>query len=370
VSQSVDRDHPAVHRTGRFVLPPPPPTSTVAAVGLFVVVPVMLTLVLALSGFTDGHVESVDFAQEYWPAASRVVHGLNPYALSWQRVSLGVSFPYPALTALVFVPFALLPLAVACNLWACATILSLVIALRVVHVRDWRIYGLVFGLVPVLDAWRTGNFTLLFCLGLALIWRYRERPIVAAAIVAVMVSLKPFIWPIALWFIATRRYKAAASVAALTLAINLAAFGTLGFSTVHGYLHLSSLVTHTQYREGYTLLALVLRTGVPTSMAKLFAIAVAAIVALMVVRLGRRGSELAALVLAVTVVLLATPVLWNHYFALLLIPLGIARPRLARPRRLVGMPSNPTVSIRGRQRLAHCRAHHRRHYPQAQHRGR
>ena len=242
---------------------------------------------------------------------------------------MGVAFPYPALTALVFVPFALLPLGFADDLWTFATIVSLVIALRVVGVRDWKIYGLVFLLTPVLVAWHTANLTLLLCLGIALTWRYRDRQLVAAVIVAIMVSLKPFIWPIGLWLIATRRYKAAATAAALTLAINVAAFGAIGFGAIKGYLHVTSLVTDTQLRAGYTLLALALRTGVSAPVAHVLAVAVPAIVALAAVRFGRRRSDLAALVVTVAVILLATPVLWNHYFALLLIPLAIASPRLA-----------------------------------------
>lgn len=312
----------------RFVLPRPPSVWTAVTVALLAVLPVMVNFGVARAGFVDGHVQAVDFGQEYWPAAARVLHGLNPYALSWQRVSLGVSFPYPALTAVAFVPLALLPHGLADDIWSAATILSLVVALRVVRVADWRIYGLVFLLTPVLVAWHTANLTLLLCLGLALLWRYRDRRLVAAALVAIMISLKPFIWPIGLWFLATRRYRTAIAAAALTLAINLAAFGVIGFGAIRGYLHVSSLVTHTQYRAGYTLLALAVRTGVSSSAANVVALAVPVILALVAVRCGRRGSELGALALTVIVILLATPVLWNHYFTLLLIPLAIYRPRL------------------------------------------
>ena len=44
--------------------------------------------------------------------------------------------------------------------------------------------------------------------------------------------------------------------------------------------------------------------------------------------LGRRGRELGALALAIGVTLLATPIVQLHYFAFLIVPLALARPRL------------------------------------------
>lgn len=43
---------------------------------------------------------------------------------------------------------------------------------------------------------------------------------------------------------------------------------------------------------------------------------------------GRRGQELGALSLSLGAALLATPVLWTHYFSVLIVALAIARPRL------------------------------------------
>ena len=55
-------------------------------------------------------------------------------------------------------------------------------------------------------------------------------------------------------------------------------------------------------------------------------VAVAAIFALLLLR--RRGDE-TTFATAVVSALIATPILWTHYLVLLLVPIAIARPRLA-----------------------------------------
>jgi hypothetical protein len=296
--------------------------------GLLLALPLLLTLDVARSGFVHGHVQSVDFGQEFWPAASRVVHGLDPYNISWQRVKIGIAFPYPAFTALFFVPFALIPHGLSDDLWTGLAVLSLVSSLRLLDVRDWRLYGLVFLFAPVLDAWRSANLTLMLCLGIALMWRHRERPFVTGLTAALLISLKPFVWPIALWLLATRRYLAAAYALGCVLTINAAAFGLLGFGAIHGYLHVSQLVTSGEYRVGYTLVALGLHAGVAAPVATGIAITAAIVVALLTFQYGQRGCDEPSMTFSVALILLATPVLWNHYFALLLVPLAVARRRL------------------------------------------
>jgi hypothetical protein len=52
-------------------------------------------------------------------------------------------------------------------------------------------------------------------------------------------------------------------------------------------------------------------------------------VAVACVVLGRRGRDEGALALAIAVSLIAAPLIWMHYYALLIVPLAIAYPRLS-----------------------------------------
>ena len=275
------------------------------------------------------HILATDFHHEFWPAAHLVTSGVSPYQGSWQHISSGVAFPYPALTALVFVPFALLPHGVADGVFTAVNIGAVLGTLRVLQIKDRRLYGLVLMWPVVVQAWQTANLTLVLGLGIAWLWRKRDQPVVAGALVAVMVSLKPFIWPLGLWLLVTRRYMAAAYAIASGLAINVIAFAVLGFGQWHRYEHVARAVTNVMYKRGYDLVALAMHLGAGHRVAYAVAVAVAAFVAVACVYVGRRGKSQTALTLCIALSLLATPVLWAHYFALMVVPLALARPRLS-----------------------------------------
>ncbi len=289
--------------------------------------PVIATVWL-LHGVFAGGIAAVDFNNEYWVAGSRLISGGELY--SWSRLSIanGAAFPYPAATAVLFVPFALLPRILADTLFIAICMISVVATLRVLDVRDWRVYGISFLSCPVVNAWQTGNLTVILALGLALIWRYRDRPVVAGVLVALLISLKPFVWPVALWLLATRRYAAAAYCVAAGLVINCAAWAIVGFGQISRYLHLSVEVTNALDRGGYGIVSIAYRLGLSHASAMMAEIVLAATVAIVTLVLARRGREQVAFTACVVVMLIASPLLWNHYFAILLVPMAIARPRL------------------------------------------
>jgi hypothetical protein len=296
---------------------------------LFAVVPVLFTL-WEIKYSIHKHSFAIDFDHEFWPAAHRLLHGLAPYNRSWMNISGGVAFPYPALTAVAFVPFALLTHGVANWAFTIVNIAAALLTLWVLNVRDWRLYGLTMILWPVVLAWQAANLTLVLALGMAVLWRKRDHPLLAGLLVAAMISLKPFVWPLALWLLATRRHRALGYAASFGLALNLAAWGIVGFGQIHAYTALTSAVNHVMDRRGYSIMSLVMQLGGSRGLAYALGIPVAAAVAVACVIAGRRRHARAALTLAVAECLLATPVLWTHYFALLLVPLALHRPRLDR----------------------------------------
>jgi hypothetical protein len=294
---------------------------------LFACVPAVLTVV-SFVVFRSIHSFAGDFHKEFWPAGLRVLHGQSPYLLGRRQIDSGLAFPYPPLSGLLFAPFALLTRGTAGILFTLVCFAALFGTLRILEVRDWRLYGLVLMWAPVLNAWQSANLTLVLALGLAIIWRYRDRPVVAGMTAAVAISLKPFVWPVALWLVATRRYRAAGACLFTGLAINSLGFGVLGFDQVSRYLTDGSRVAEAFFRNAYTPVALALHAGLSSPAAVAVGVVVAVAAALACVLVGRRGDDLGALALGVAVMLLATPVLWMHYFAIAVVPLAIARPRL------------------------------------------
>lgn len=295
---------------------------------LFVCVPAIWTIV-AISIFRSIHSFAGDFAKEFWPAGLHLIHGQTPYLLSHAQVADGLAFPYPALSAVLFAPFALLARNTSEIVFTVICFLALFGTLRVLRVRDWRLYGIVLLWGPVLNAWQSANLTLLLGLGIALIWRYRDRALVAGACAAVIVSLKLFVWPVALWLLATRRYRAALAGLGWGLLVNAAAWAVVGYGQIGRFLEDAGRVSGVFFRSAYTPVALVLHLGVATPAADAIGALAGLAVALACFSLGRRGDDRGALTLAVALMWLASPVLWMHYFALALIPLAISRPRLS-----------------------------------------
>jgi hypothetical protein len=294
---------------------------------VFACLPVAFTLI-AISSFISIHAIAGDFHKEFWPAAVRVLHGESPYVFGRYYVDNGLAFPYPATTAVLFAPFGLLSRGVSETIFTVVCFAALFGTLRVLEVRDWRLYGLMLLWAPVVNAWQSANLTPLLAFGVALVWRYRDRPLVAGPLAALAVSLKPFVWPIGIWLLATRRYRAAVYGLVAGLLLNAASFAVIGFHQIDRYLKDASKVSDAFYRHAYTPTALALHFGAGVSVAVAIGVVVAVLVAVACVVLGRRGDQLGALTLSVALMLLSSPVLWMHYFALTLVPLAIARPRL------------------------------------------
>jgi hypothetical protein len=286
-----------------------------------------ITVVLLLL-YLARHELAVDFQRTYWLAGLQVLHGEDPYRASAQQISGGAAFVYPALAGILFAPFALVSHAVSTAIFIAVTMGAVIGTLLVARVRDWRLYPLAFLWWPVINGWQTANVTLLLGFLIILVWRYRDSTLRAGLLVALAISIKPFVWPIGLWLLATRRYRAAGWAFAWGLVINALAWWVLGFDEISRYLRISSDVTSALERTGYGVIALCLRAGAAVSLASAVMYLLAALVALLCVWIGRRGREEAALTVAVTLMLVASPLVWNHYFALLIVPLAILRPRV------------------------------------------
>jgi hypothetical protein len=166
-------------------------------------------------------------------------------------------------------------------------------------------------------------------LGLAVVWRYRDRRMVVGLLTGFLVALKLFFWPLLIWLVATRRYRTAAIAAAASAAFVFLPWAGIGFAGLHGYPHLLSTVSRREGADSYSLAALV-HFFVPSWTA---AIGVETAVGVGVLVLafvwGRRGRDRDAFALAIVAILVLTPLLEIHYFALLLVLIALYRDRLS-----------------------------------------
>jgi Glycosyltransferase family 87 len=254
-----------------------------------------------------------------WQAGHDVVTGISPYP-----------FVYPAPAALLMAPFGALPWSVAVVAFTLVLIVSLVLALRLLGVRDWRCYALTFASLPMTSSIVIGTLSPLLALGAAAAWRYRDkRWVVAAAIVGVVVT-KIFLWPLAIWLLATRRFKSGVTTIVLGIGVLFGSWAVLGFEGLREYPHRLSTTAGLEQDKSYSPLAVFHVLGLPTDSARLLVLVItvaglAAIVALARGKDGDRRSFVAAIGLA----LLASPIVWIHYLVLLAVPISLYRPRLS-----------------------------------------
>jgi hypothetical protein len=299
-----------------------------SASGLLVVVPALFTLLIVATAFRD-HWVAYDFHYAYYPAVQRLLHGSSPYAMAPQTIPEGLAFVYPALAAVVFVPLGLLGPTHADHAYMLICFLLIPVTLWAAGLRDHRVYGLPFLWAPVILGWKGGNVSVpLTCL-VALVWRYRERPLVAGLLTALAISLKPFVWPLALWLLVTRRWRATGWALASGLVLNLLAWSIVGFNQIPTYLRVSGQVTDALWRGGYSVLALGSHLGLGRGAGEAILLAACAGLIAGLVQIGFvRRQEREAMVLSVALMLIASPLVWSHYFVLLLVPLALARPRV------------------------------------------
>jgi alpha-1,2-mannosyltransferase len=236
----------------------------------------------------------------------------------------GNLFVYPAPSAALFAPLGLLPYPTAAAIFCLVSVAALWGALRLLGVTDWRCYGAV-ALWPATPASvLVGTLTPLLVLGLAMLWRLRDRPWAAAAITALLLVTKVFLWPLAVWLGATRRSLAA--VAGVAAAVGVSVLAWLPIGGIAGYPGLLHAVSLHELGASYQLARLLPVT--PSTRLALLEFA-ALVGAGLLVWACRRLDHVSSFALAVGLALMLSPIVWLHYATLLVVPLALRRPRFS-----------------------------------------
>jgi hypothetical protein len=261
-------------------------------------------------------------------AALAVVHGRSPYVHpSATTLAHFDKFVYPPIAALVFAPFAALPTEAARVLMFLAGLAAVVGALRLLRVEDWRCYGVAILSAPAINSLALGALTSFLLLGTALAWRYRDRPAVTAVATAFTAVLKLFLWPLAVWLLVTRRWRALLLCAVATVVLLLGGWAVIGFAGLREYPTLVHVLERFEGPVSYSTVALLGLTG-GAETALTLALSLAAVVAVWVAARGR-GGDRRALAVAILASLVASPLVWLHYLLLLYVPIALYRPRLS-----------------------------------------
>lgn len=277
----------------------------------------VVALVLALWAYAGDGRLALDFHNELYRQAEAVVDGGEVYDPPDAELSDRSNAVWPTAAVLPIVPLTVLPPEVADWLATAAVLGSLVAALWLLDVRDWRVYGAVVLWPSVIEAVQTANASLPLALLVAATWRWRDRAPAAGLALGYAVAVKLFLWPVAVWLALTGRRRAAV-IAAAAAAASLVLI--VPFTSLADYARLLRNLAETFEHDAYTPFALLADLGVPDTAARVATVGLG--LALLALAWRRRS-----LGLALAAALVLSPIVWRHFFVLLLVPLALSRPR-------------------------------------------
>jgi len=293
-----------------------------------------IVLSYILLGAAHAHSYMFDF-KTFWEAGRAVLSGSSPYPHAHSALlAQGQSFVYPAPAAVAMVPLALLPYNVAAAAWIVLLLASIPGALLLLGVRDWRCHGAALLTLWAVNGIFLGAVSPLLLLGLAALWRYRDRPLVSACLAAALICLKVYLWPLLVWMALSGRRRAAVEAVALSAVLCVSTWALIDFHGLASYPRMLADLASGEQAASYSPLALLLGLGIKPVAARLLVGATGLVVlcaAAAVVRRHGRLAELDSLTLCLVASLVFSPIVWPHYLLLLLVPVAITHKRLSLP---------------------------------------
>jgi hypothetical protein len=290
-----------------------------AELSVFAILPMIIPL--AMVGYLLGRYETNGLLFDFnvmWSAGRDVAHGHSPYP-----------FVYPAPAAVLMAPLGALPWKVAVAIFWLLSAGALMLSLRLLQVRDWRCYGAVFASIATIWALEVGTITPLLTLAAAAAWRYRDRPRVVSIAIALAIVTKIFLWPLAVWLLVTRRFRAALETVIAAFVMTLGSWAIIGFAGLLDYpTHLGDIASIVQY-DSFSILAFVKALGLSAGGARGVSLIVSlAALVLVLVSARAKDGDRRAFIAAIAASLLISPIVWAHYFVLLYVPIALASRRL------------------------------------------
>jgi hypothetical protein len=283
-----------------------------------------------------------DFGYVFLAAGNDVLAGRSPYmdpdAFEGPPQA---PYAYPPLLALLVTPLSALPERALRGTFLPGVLFSLILiaamvgALLLLDVRDWRCYPVALLAPFTLEAIEYGAVGPLLVLLVALLWRYRDRPLVAGAASGLAIVTKLFLWPLVVWLALTRRLRAAVVGVLVAAGLALASWIVIGFRGLAEYPRLLSRLVEVEAHNSYSAFALLRMVDVPEPAARALVVVSGLALLALAWRAARdpgsspRERDRRSLGLALAAALVLTPILWIHYLVLLYVPIALWRPRLS-----------------------------------------
>jgi alpha-1,2-mannosyltransferase len=271
----------------------------------------------------------VDF-MVFLHGAESVSHGVSPYVSPSSPVLWsGHAFVYPYFTAWLFVPFNGLSMSAAGLIYYALSVAAVLRAVRLVTGEAGGIVPLLLALTaePVVRGFQLGTLNVWLLLGLAAAWHYRDRAAVAVLALTAVIVAKLFLLPMIAWLLITRRVIPAIATVVLSAGVIVLGCEVAGVSVSTFERMLSNLSAHEGPHSSSLTAALTQldASGLALTVGPL--LVAAAIVVFGWMKYRRGGDEAVVFSACVVASIVASPIVWTHYFTLLvLIPLVLGWP--------------------------------------------
>ena len=272
-----------------------------------------------------------DFRGTLWDAARTLAGGESPYPdPSSLDLASGSPALYPPFAIAATIPLSWLPWSVAIGIWSLILVAGTLGGTWLLGVRDWRCYCVVLASLPLLFGVLCGNLTPLLLLGVGAAWRYRTRSLLCGLALGVIIAAKLFLWPLVVWALLTRRFRAAAWATVVALVLVLVPWSLIGFEGLREYPDLLQAAADLYGPHSHSLVAAGGVVGLSDAAAQaLPPLAAVLLLAVAAIASRREDGGRRAFALATLAALAGSPILWTHYLVLLVAPIALIRPRLS-----------------------------------------
>lgn len=305
----MDRDDLA--RLGRTALPVVALLSFILGVGA----------TLAVAGDTLGY----DFLA-YHQAAVRLLDGQPLYDMSYTETGGFGLFYYPPTFAPFLLPLGVLSATTATWVWIGGSAVAFLVGVGVLPVSRsvrWWVVLLAGWTWPFVYALKLGQVGPVLFLAFAIGWRWMDDPIRlgASGAIGAAVKLQPGL--ILVWALLTARIRAVVAGSVVLLALAVLATLLAGVGAWSDFLTLLRTVSDPITTEhNFTPGAVAYQLGIPEATASLLQLAsTVAVVAIFLAAIRWTTAEASYLV-AVIASQLVSPIVWDHYAMLLLLPVA------------------------------------------------
>ncbi len=278
--------------------------------------------VVAAAGSTLGY----DY-QAYVQAAHRLLDGQRLYDPNVDVAGGFAIYLYPPPFALALVPFALLHESVGLWAWLGLLVGAFAVGVALLPVRRevrWVVLLLAGLQWPFLYTIKLGQVTPLLFLAFAAGWRWRGRPIVLGLALAAGTAMKVQPALLFLWAAMTGRRRAVAAGLAVLVALAVVATLVTGPGAWADYVELLRRVSApVTTSHNFTPGAIAYQYGASEELATVIQWASVALVVCVTAFAWLRRDDETSYVVTVVATQMLSPLLWDHYAMVLLIPVAL-----------------------------------------------